>query len=274
MNPNLTCVSASRPLGAAVDVCTRDRKDPAMNLPEGLKSSCHAMRCCGLALALFVVASAALADCVDGQRDPSPAEKAYIEKLKGSLMAVLPVAPAPLYMERKPRVSAGIGCGAKAPVGRIRGTVNTDYTASPSYADRVTVEVRTNYGYAGANDLVIGTLPKQTEPFKIHNVVVKFNGHNAQYVESLKQAIDRDQLQKLIDQPLPDTPPPVAWTVGAPTAAKASAAPTNSASATTTPSKPAAVSPSESAPPAPDPTQAVADKAKDAVNKLRGLFGR
>jgi hypothetical protein len=160
----------------------------------------------------------ALADCVDGQRDPTPAEKTYADKLKASLSAALPAAPAPLYMEREPSASAGIVCGKDAPVGRVKGSVQASYTASLSYSDRVTVELRANYAYPAANDLVLGTLPKNPAAFKVHNLVIKVDGHNPQFVEAIKQAIDRDRLQALIDQPLPDTPPPVAWKVGAPSA--------------------------------------------------------
>ena len=63
-------------------------------------------------------------------------------------------------------------------------------------------------------------------------------------------------------EPLPDTPPPAAWSLGGPQAAT----PAQDTTPTT--------APTERAPTAPDPAQAVADKAKDAVNKLRGLFGR
>lgn len=234
------------------------------------------------ATALFALALAcaaaqpARADCVDGQRDATPSEKAFADKLTASLKAALPAAPAPLYLESEPSGSAGIGCGKNAPAGRVKGRVSASYTASLHYSDRVTLELRANDAYPGANDLVLGALPKNPAGFKVHNLVVKVDGHKPQYVEAVKQAIDRTYLQALIDAPLPDTPPPVAWTVGAPAAATAQpgAAPSATAAAATTPPRTATTRAPEPAPAAPDPTQAVADKAKDAMNKLRGLFGR
>jgi hypothetical protein len=221
-------------------------------------------------------APSALADCVDGQRDPTLAEKTFADKLKASLKAALPAAPAPLYLENEPSVSAGIGCGKDAPEGKVNGWARASYTASLHYSDRVTMELKANYAYPDANDIVLGTLPKKPVPFKVQNLVVKVDGYNAQYMSALKQAIDRDRLQALLDQPLPDTPAPAAWTVGKPGAATAKngASASSTASVVTPPTQPAAANKSDPAPTPPDQTQAVADKAKDAVNKLRGLFGR
>ncbi|GAB4167812.1 MAG: hypothetical protein Fur0039_05830 [Rhodocyclaceae bacterium] len=208
-----------------------------------------------------------MADCVAGGRDSTAAEKAFADKLAASLKAALPAAPAPLNMEREPRVIMQSLC-ADTPIGKVGALVSAEYAASPYYGDRVTVTLRANYAYPSADDLVLGTLPEKPAPFKVRNLVVHVDGHKPQYVEAVRQALDRGRLQKLIDEPLPDTPPPVAWTVGAPAAAKAGAAPKGSApSAHPSPA-------AESAPPTPHPTQAVADKAKDAVNTLRGLFGR
>lgn len=243
-----------------------DRRTPTLSTLRGV-----------LAVSLLVGATGALADCVDGSRDRTPREQAFADKLAASLRAALPAAPAPLSMPREPQVTVQGPC-RDTPVGKLVARVSADYTASLHYSDRVTVTLRANDAYPGADDLVFGTLPKKPAPFKLHNLVVKVDGHKPKYVEAVKQALDRDRLQRLIDAPLPEAPPPAAWAVGAPAAAKAGTAPAASASAspasTTTPSKPAAASLGESAPPAPDPTRAVADKAKDTVNKLRGLFGR
>ena len=152
------------------------------------------------------------------------------------------------------------------PVGRISALVGANYAASGHYSDRVNVTLRANFAYPGAKDLVLGTMPKTPAGFKVHNVVVNVDGHNTQYVESLTQAIDRGRLQTLIDQPLPDAPPPPAWTLarpGQPTTQPTASAPSRSAEA------PAAQEAKEA-----DPKSAAIDQAKDAVNKLRGLFGR
>jgi hypothetical protein len=104
--------------------------------------------------------------------------------------------------------------------------------------------------------------------FKVQNLVLTVDGYNKQYIESIKQAIDRTRLQAMIDQPLPATPAPAAWRVGnAQAAAGASAAvptPTESSAAGT---------PSPTPEPAPAQTD-VARQTKDAVKKLRGLLGQ
>ncbi|ODU98310.1 MAG: hypothetical protein ABT20_18225 [Rubrivivax sp. SCN 70-15] len=215
----------------------------------------------GLSLALAAAAApAAWADCIDGGREPTPAEKAFTVRLTASLKAAMPAAPAPLHLEREPQVVVQGVC-KDTPVGSAAAMAIADYAASTYYADRVKVTLRANFAYPGANDLVLGSLPKKPAPFEVHNLVVTVDGHKAPYVDALKRAIDRSRLQALLDRPLPDTPPPAAWSVSGP----AAAAPT--------PVPPAATVP-ERAPTAPDPAQAVADKAKDAVNRLRGLLGR
>jgi hypothetical protein len=209
-----------------------------------------------LALALAgAAAPAARADCIDGAREPTPAEKAFTVKLTASLKAAMPAAPAPLHLEREPQVVAQGVC-KDTPVGSAGAMAIADYAASTYYADRVKVTLRANFAYPGANDLVLGSLPKKPAPYEVHNLVVTVDGHKAPYVDALRQAIDRSRLQALLDRPLPDTPAPAAWSVGGPAAATTAA------------------TPAERAPTAPDPAHAVADKAKDAVNRLRGLFGR
>lgn len=214
-----------------------------------------------LAAVSLLAAGIARADCIDGGREATPAERAYTDKLTASLKAALPAAPAPLHLEREPQVVVQSLCKS-TPVGSAKALVSADYAASDYYADRVKLTLRANFAYPGANDLVLGSLPRKPAPFKVHNLVVTVDGHKAPYVDALEQALDRARLQALLDQPLPDTPPPAAWSLGGPQAAT----PAQDTTPTT--------APTERAPTAPDPAQAVADKAKDVVNKLRGLFGR
>jgi hypothetical protein len=229
-----------------------------------------------LALSLLAAGTPSLADCVDGQRAATAEEQAFADKLKAALKSALPAAPAPLYLEYEPVAYAGTGLCKGTPIGQVKGMVTASYTASGNYTDRVELKLRTNYAYYGDKDEVIGTLPKNPAAFKVHNLVIKVDGHKPEYVAAVKQALDREQLKALIEKPLPDTPPPVAWTVGKPAAPKAPAAaepsPKDSAAARNAP--PAAAGKSEPAPAAPDPARAVTETAKDAVNKLRGLFGR
>lgn len=230
-----------------------------------------------LALALFCAsAPAAFADCVDGNRDRTAQEQAFADKLIASLKAALPAAPAPLALEREPQVVLQPPCKG-TPVGVVNAMVSADYAASAYYSDRTKLTLRANFAYPGPKDVVLGAMPKKPAGFKLHNLVVSIDGYKAQYIDALGRAIDRDRLQTLIDQPLPDTPPPAAWTVATPgaaapraeAAARETAAPSSSATA-----QPAAADRRGPPAPAADPAQAVADQAKEAVNKLRGLFGR
>lgn len=119
----------------------------------------------------------------------------------------------------------------------------------------------------------LGALPPPKGGFKVHGlqaIVAGPRGADAQR-NALIAAFDRARLQALIDQPLPQEPPPAAWRVGsAPVAAAPAAAPSPAPAATPQP----ASTPPASTPAAPDPAQTAADKAKEAVGKLRSLFGR
>lgn len=219
-----------------------------------------------LALTLAcIVAPPALADCVDGNRERTAQEQDFADKLGASLKAALPAAPAPLWLEGEPQVVVQPACKDTS-MGLVSALVGANYAASGHYSDRVKVTLRANFAYPGAKDLALGAMPKKPAGFKVHNVVVNIDGHNAQYVQSLSQAIDRGRLQTLIDQPLPDAPPPPAWTLarpGQPTTQATASAQSRSADA------PATQEAKEV-----DPKSAAIDQAKDAVNKLRGLFGR
>ncbi len=204
------------------------------------------------ALSVVLAPAATWADCVDGSRDVTPQETEFGRKLGESLKAAMPAAPAPLALERVPEVSVqGSPCKG-TPVGEVGARSTANYASSLHYSDRVTVTLRANHPWPDAGDIVIGSMPKKAPPFKVSNLVVKVDGHNAQYVESVKQALDRKRLQALIDQPLPDTPAPPAWTVSA-------AGP--GAGGGTTPG--GGSSPTD-----------ITQQAQDTVNKLRGLFGR
>lgn len=205
-----------------------------------------------------VLASVAKADCVAGTRESTQEEQAYEQKLKASLMAAMPAAPAPLALQYEPRVILQSLC-KDTPVGQVNAMVTANYAAGLSYDERVELTVRVNYKYPGATDMVLGTLPKKVSAFKVNNLVIKVDGYKRPYIEAVQQAIDRDRLQALIDRPLPDTPPPAAWTVGAPA---------NNQAKTSTPAS-GANDTSGTA----DSVSSTTDKTKDVVNKLRGLFG-
>ena len=229
-----------------------------------------------VAVALALVPAAVWSDCVDGTRSASSEERTFARQLSESLKAALPAAPAPLYLEREPELIMGTVC-KDTPANEVGGLVMANYTASPNYSDRVKLTIRANYAFPGADDLVLGTLPKKSAGLKVYNLVVQVEGYNAQYMESVKQAVDRARLQAMIEQPLPEHPAPAAWQVGK--AGATTGAPTAASTATQVADAvppPAAGSPASTASPQPKPAPAqpdVAQKTKDTVNKLRGLLG-
>jgi hypothetical protein len=224
---------------------------------------------------LFAAASNVQADCVDGTRKRTAEEQSYAAKLGAALKAAMPAAPAPLALEREPQVIRGTVC-EDTPVGHVSALAKATYAASALYSDKVDLTIRVNYAYPGAKDEVLGTLPKKPAPFKVHNLVISVEGHNPKFTEAIRTALDRARLQALIDAPLPDTPPAPAWTVAKPgkPADEPAQKPTDQPTASSNPAKPAPAAPAAQQAQTPDPKPAVVDQAKDAVNKLRGLFGR
>ena len=100
------------------------------------------------------------------------------------------------------------------------------------------------------------------------------DGYNPQYMESVKQAVDRGRLQAMIDQPLPATPAPAAWHVGNAQATASSSAPATTAAQASDAAPAASPATTTATKAEPDPPQTdVAQKTKDTVNKLRGLLG-
>ena len=221
-----------------------------------------------IAVALTLTPVPAWTDCVDGTRPRTTEEQEFGRKLSESLKAAMPAAPAPLWLEREPEVILGGSVCKDTPVGAIEAIATASYTASLSYSDRVQLTIRANFKYPKKDDLVLGTLPTKPVGFKVHNLVLTVDGYNAQYIESVRQAIDRARLQALIDHPLPAAPAPAAWRVGnaQATAAASATVPTPAEGSTASTTPPTA----EPAPAQPD----VAKQTKDAVRKLRGLLGQ
>lgn len=127
-------------------------------------------------------------------------------------------------------------------------------------------------------ELRLGTLPppRGARGFKVHGIQAVVGGptHNVEQRQALIAAFDRARLGALLDGPPPETPPPAAWRVGdAPKAADSSTVATPAATAAQPAAQPA---PEPAKPPAAAPSAQpdAAQQAKEAVNKLRGLFGR
>jgi len=131
--------------------------------------------------------------------------------------------------------------------------------------------------------------PKQSAALKVHNVVLEVRGPAGAARQALIAAVDRDYLQGLVGQQLPEVSASQARaaTVAAasPGPAKASAAPADAPSATepapstAASARPGTAPPSANPPPSdaqrkPEPASPAAQDAANAVNRLRGLLGR
>lgn len=123
-------------------------------------------------------------------------------------------------------------------------------------------------------DIKLGTLPSPQggKGFKVHGLqaVVSGPADNFEQRQALIAGFDRARLQALLDGPPPETPAPAAWSVGGPPKVASTAAPAAPAPAATAQPMTPAAQPA----PAPGAQPDVTQQAKDAVNKLRGLFGR
>ena len=116
-----------------------------------------------MAVAVILAPAATWADCVDGTRSGTSEERTFSRQLGESLKAALPAARAPLYLEWEPEVIMRTVCN-DTPANQIGGMVTANYTASPSYRDRVKLTIRANFEFSEEEDLVLGTLPKKSGP--------------------------------------------------------------------------------------------------------------
>lgn len=158
--------------------------------------------------------------------------------------------------------------------------VEAMWRALPSVRGEFDVVLKAN-GYdtrprAHELDIKLGTLPSPQggKGFKVHGLQAVVGGpaNNPEQRQALIAAFDRARLQALLDGPPPETPPPVAWSVGGPPKAASAANTAPAAHGPTAPAQPA--TPAAQPAPAPGAQPDVTQQAKDAVNKLRGLFGR
>lgn len=95
----------------------------------------------GAAMAILAIAPVVHADCTS--RDATPAEKQFGERLSAALLALMPAAPANMWLPAAPRAVMGTLC-KDTPVGDLQATVNAryHYRMSPAEADRLTRERR------------------------------------------------------------------------------------------------------------------------------------
>ena len=135
--------------------------------------------------------------------------------------------------------------------------------------------------------------PAKSAGLKVHNVGFSVGGSDGPLRQALAAAVDRTRLQALVGRPLPNeaqseayaamaTPvvvpglPGAVSTTAAPTVEPTSAKAATPASAQTTAAERpgTAAAPAATPKPAATPAAEPVKKAADAVNTLRGLFGR
>jgi hypothetical protein len=223
-----------------------------------------------------------LADCVD-TRKASAAEIDFHKKAMATLLAALPPAPVGGSLQYKDNVtSLGQQCG---PTG--------DFTAQASRAYEhnyrksivsMAINVQRLPAAAGPLSAAYGTAsPGRSAGLKVHNVVWTVSGSDSPLRQALVDAIDRARLEALVGKPLPSVaesdalaaravPPTVGATGGTGAGSTATSGPAPGMQTGAQPS----VATDSSMPAAAGQTvgSEPLKGAADAVNKLRGLFGR
>jgi hypothetical protein len=248
---------------------------------------------------VFVYAAAAHADCVDTV-GLSPAERDFHVRANAALKSFLRPAPAGENIRAADTVTDPQGiqaCKGEKKPGDFTVRVQRKYIwpdPKKHSADTViTLELAINMqsfgnslgNYSGAYG---SPSPGRSAGLQVNNVEWRLTdsglGVQAQRDSlraSLAAVVERDRLQGLVGRPLPSvaeseamarkapptqlvTPPPPAAT---PAVATSTGGPTPAAA-------PQPASPSGTAPSAPAPADTTVKDAADAVQKLRGLFGR
>jgi hypothetical protein len=220
----------------------------------------------------------ALADCVD-TRKPTAGEADFHSRAIAALVAALPPVPAGGKLQNKDSVPT-IGQQCKGTTGDFNLQASRFYELNYRKSI-VSVAINvTQLPTATALSAAYGAgSPKRSAGLKVNNVVWTVSGSDSPLRQTLVDSIDRTRLQAMVGQPLPSVAESQALAAQAVPASVAGAAP---AAAAATPNSPATQSARETGAPnpsAPAPSdQAGASEpikgAVDAVNKLRGLFGR
>jgi hypothetical protein len=255
--------------------------DPAAGLPaRRLRLTSRRLAACFAVLALGWP-TLGVADCVD-TRKASAAEVDFHKKAMATLLAALPPAPVGGSLQYKDNVtSLGQQCG---PTGDF--TVQASRAYEHNYRKSIVsmaINVQRLPAAAGPLSAAYGAAsPRRSAGLKVHNVVWTVSGSDSPLRQALVDAIDRARLEALVGKPLPSVaesealaaravPPTVGATGGTAAGSTATSAPAPGMQTATQPvsatdsSMPAAAGPTGSEP---------LKDAADAVNKLRGLFGR
>lgn len=231
---------------------------------------------CALVLTLGCPAMA-WADCVD-TRKATAAETDFHQRALAALVAALPPVPVGASLQYKDSVN-GLGqqCG---PTGDF--TVQASRAYEHNYRKAI-VAMAINVPRLTLDGTVpsaaYGTAsPGRSTGLKVHNVTWTVSGSDSPLRKTLADAIDRSHLEGLVGKPLPSVAESQALAArGVPATVSGPAAPAPTAA--NPPAMQTATQPEGATEPArpatgqaaaPDPVK----DAADAVNKLRGLFGR
>lgn len=238
---------------------------PAFALITPAKRRCFML----LVLAWPVLATA---DCVD-TRKASPAETEFHSRAMAALVAALPPVPVGGKLQN-PDSMTSLGQQCKGVTGDFNLEASRFYELN-FRKSIVTVSINARQlpvGAAGPFGAYGMASPSRSAALRVNNVVWTVTGSDSPLRQALSDAIDRTRLEALVGKPLPS--------VADSRALAAQAVPVTVSGAAAVP---AAQTANQSATPSglsdpSTPTQpAVAEPLKDAVdavNKLRGLFGR
>lgn len=235
------------------------------------------------AVALGCMPLAATADCVD-TRKATPGEVAFHSRAMAALVAALPPVPSGGMLQNKDHLSA-LGAQCAGATGDFRLEAKRFYELN--YRKSI-VSVAINVKQLPATDNELSAAygsasPNGNAALKVNNVVWSVSGSDSPLRKALADGIDRARLQALVGKALPSEAESAAYAAKAVPAnianVPASASP---APASTSPSAGPAQSgvtapsnaPAPAAPAAPDAAGEPLKKATEAVNQLRGLFGR
>lgn len=241
---------------------------PALSLISPAKWRCFTL----LALAWPVLATA---DCVDTRR-ASAAETEFHSRAMEALLAALPPVPIGGKLQNPDSVTS-LGQQCKG----VTGDFNLEASRFYEWNFRksivtVSINVRQLPVSAAGSFAAYGLAsPGRSAALKVNNVVWTVTGSDSPLRKTLTDAIDRNRLEALVGKPLPSVGESRALAAQAvpATVAGVAAVPTaQTANQSATPSAPS-VLPEPSPPIQPAVAEPLKD-AVDAVNRLRGLFGR
>lgn len=234
----------------------------------------------GLIAAALIWPILSSADCVD-TRKATAGETAFHGRAMAALVAALPPVPSGGKLQNKDSVtSLGQLCAGKPGDFSLQATRFYELNYRKSI-----VSVAINVKLLPASDNLLsaayGTAsPNRSAELKVNNVIWSVSGSDSPLRQALADAIDRTHLQAMVGKALPSEAESASYAAKAVPAnvanvpASTSPASQQSAGQTALPTQSAAQPSNTNASPASVPTGEPIKKATDAVNQLRGLFGR